>query len=151
MNKNSIMSRISGKPSIIEFCLSLLMLLAGSSIYILFRQDAIFLSGVDSQLLEMIHIRIPDSNNCFLLYWFMYCLPDGLWYAALLLMLSAFENDYTSGIRLPFLLGIILPFFMECFQYLGIVSGTFDILDLITYLIILLLFILWKNLKISFN
>ncbi len=146
-----IMSRKSSKLSIIEFCLSLLTLLAGSTIYILFRQNVIFLSGVDLQLLEMIHIHIPDGNSSFLLYWFIYCLPDGLWYAALLLMLSAFENDSTSGIRLPFLLGIILPFLMEGFQYLGIVSGTFDIYDIITYLITLLIFMLWKKLKISFR
>ena len=79
----------------------------------------------------------------------LYCFPDGLWYAALLILQSSLVNQEKTG-KIMLLLSMLLPFMLEFAQLFGLIPGTFDCYDLITYLIILILFIPCAK-KLLFN
>ncbi len=125
------------KPNWIYLYISSFLLIAGSTIYLLFRQNVIFLSWLDSDLLNNIHIDTNSDNMC--MYFVLYCLPDSLWYAALLTIQLVFDDNIEIKT-----FGIIAttPFVLEIMQYADLMAGTFDWYDLITYLLTLLLFIL---------
>lgn len=125
---------------------SLLFLLLGTLIYCTCRQDVIFLLPLQgSELLEAIKIDIHYNGNP-LIYFFLFCLPDVLWYLALLLLqLAFFEKD--NLVSKIFLIGVIvLPFAMEFLQKFRLLSGTFDVLDILFYSLFLILF-LWIERK----
>lgn len=120
---------------------SLLLLLLGATIYVLFRRDIIFVEWLPFKIPS---IRISQSNRISQL--FIYCLPDALWYASLLVFMSMFiKGGYLN--RYILCIAIILPFCLEISQYFNLLNGTFDILDIVFYFITLIL-CLWKlNLK----
>lgn len=72
------------------------------------------------------------------LYFIVYCLPDGLWYASLLLLLKALSS-YDLFSFATYVLGVASPFILEILQYARIIPGTFDLFDIITYVITLII------------
>lgn len=130
MNRNSIIRLVSAG----------LMIVVGTVIYLCSRQEIIFFRLVPDCIIDIFKGRIPDTHSV-LHYIVVYCLPDGLWYGALLLFQSAFlENSLIS--RKIFQISVALPFFLEVLQLLDCVPGTFDPLDLLIYFVILIIFIL---------
>lgn len=122
----------------------LLLLTLGTAIYVLFRRDIIFV--------EMLPFSFPGikvANPNVLMQFFIYNLPDALWYAALLVFMSIFvEKDCCNRYILCF--AVILPFCLEAGQYFHLLKGTFDVMDVISYIITLIV-CLWKlNLKDCF-
>lgn len=123
---------------------SLLFLLLGTLIYCTCRQDVIFLLPLQgSELLEAIKIDIHYNGNP-LIYFFLFCLPDALWYLALLLLQLAFFEKGVLNIIL-FFLAMALPFLLEALQYFGVILGTADVYDVIFYSLILIVFLLWHR------
>lgn len=122
---------------------AMLLLFAGSLVYLLFRQDVIFLSRVNQDVLHIFHISIERSDNI-LIYILLYCLPDGLWYAALLMSQVSFVQCGRMN-KLWFGMAVALPFLLEALQGWHCIAGTFDLYDIITYLITLLIFMLCKK------
>ena len=121
--------------------ISILSILSGTFIYIHYRQNIIFFDYINLDY-ETLY-RYHDCDDNFLKYLFIYCLPDALWYLALLLIqIELLKNNFLS--HLLFLMSIILPFVMEILQFYGFIKGTFDICDLCVYVIILLI-VLWKE------
>lgn len=120
------------------------LLLVGASIYLLFRQDAIFVSWIDADILQHLHVDIPDGCNRYIIYILLYCLPDALWYAALLVLQKPFIR-YGLLNRLLFCICVILPFAMEILQYFGFMPGTFDWFDILTYFTTLIILILCER------
>ena len=129
--------------------IGIFLLLAGSSIYLLFRQKVLFLSWISPDILALIHVSTPEPNSNILIYMLLYCFPDGLWYAALLILQSSLVNQEKTG-KIMLLLSMLLPFMLEFAQLFELIPGTFDCYDLITYLIILILFIPCAK-KLLFN
>jgi len=71
------------------------------------------------------------SSNSFILY----NLPDGLWMLSLLLLFMMIWGSRASV--LPWLfLGLIMAISLEAFQYYGYIKGTYDLLDVITYILV---------------
>ena len=127
-----------------KIAISISLLIAGSIIYLLFRQDAIFLQWIDIDILHTIHIPINYKTDNVFLYLLLFCIPDGFWYAALLVIQALFnESDKIS--RILYFISVILPFIMETFQYFHCIPGTFDWFDLYTYFITLITFRLCKK------
>jgi hypothetical protein len=125
------------------------MLIIGTVIYCTCRQNVIFLAIFrGSTLLEAIKIDVQYTGNPFI-YFLLFCLPDALWYFALLLLQNNFY-DGSAISKIIFCFAIILPFILEILQYFDVIYGTFDFIDLIIYLITFLIFLLWKNVKFSF-
>ena len=115
-------------------------LILGCFIYITFRQDTLIMfSWLDSiYLLDVISdyrlFTMPLSAH--LPSWFLYSLPDGLWlFSFVSILLAIWDNTISKHNIHWFILVPTIAVFIEIGQLLSIVSGTFDILDLIFYLI----------------
>ena len=120
------------------------LLFLGACIYLFFRQDVIFISWIESGILNRIQIRILENWNNYFTYILLYCIPDALWYAALLILQMPF---YNLGIlnKIFVYVCIILPFIMEALQYIRLLPGTFDWLDILTYCLTFIIITLCKR------
>jgi hypothetical protein len=127
-----------------QILLASLFLVVGCFIYLAFRQDVVTAIIGRIEFLQFVRIDINDLSKNAWVYFLLYCLPDALWYISLLLF-----QDYTyipmSKVSLLILvLSIASPFVLELLQYTGTMRGTFDKMDLLTYLLTLISFIVWK-------
>ena len=127
-----------------QICISFLLLLIGAMIYIIYRPNVYFLMCFPIGLLEKIKVDIDYANCSIGTYIFIFCLPDSLWYASLLIFQSALYERQKIAIFL-FSLSVFLPFIYELLQKIGIVAGTFDIMDLFTYLLTLIIVLLCQR------
>lgn len=123
-----------------RYFLSFIFLLCGILIYVYFRQEVLFLTPIKSFIPTPIEIpKEPNLIECILLF----NIPDALWYAALLILQAnpfAEENKWIPRIA------ISLPFLHEILQGLKLLPGTFDVADLLFYLLTLIIFlIIWKR------
>lgn len=120
------------------------LLMAGCLIYLLYRPKSIFLFDIIENLGLMQETdRIRDNvNNAFLPSIVVNSFPAGLWTASYLIMMYASTKYQTKKIRL--MLSLPLPIsaiVLEFFQLFSWCPGTFDIYDLICYIIPLLIFL----------
>ena len=124
----------------------LLLLIVGSAIYATCRQDVIFLAPLHgTKFLELIKVNITYQNGNVFIYFLLYCLADVLWYIALLLSQMQFYNRSIIN-KILFYFAVALPFIFEILQYFKVITGTIDMVDIISYLITFLIFlILWKR------
>ena len=121
--------------------LSIVSILLGTYIYIFYRQDIVFKTYFN---LDNIY-NYQDCSNNFIKYYLIYCLPDALWYFALLIIqIELLTKIFFS--QLLFLVSIALPFICEILQLFNKIKGTFDMRDVCIYLITLLI-VLWKERK----
>lgn len=68
--------------------------------------------------------------------WLVFNVPDGLWsYALLSLTFILWQNSRSLNALLWLLIAFSLGILLEIAQYLRLISGTFDWLDVFTYLI----------------
>lgn len=128
---------------IIRLLIACLMILAGSSIYVLFRDNIFFFKFIPETILKQFSPIGVDIENP-LVYCAVFCLPDGLWYASFLLFESSFLDESKIS-KLIYVISALMPFAWECLQLCPQIPGTFDPYDIVTYLIILLLFIVTNN------
>lgn len=120
------------------YIFALASLLAGAIIYITCRTHIIFV--------EWLHMDAfpswqANTSNPFI-YWLVFCLPDGLWYLALLLIQQRLLIKKSFISRICAITAVLSPFVIEWFQALHWMRGTFDWFDIITYLLILIIFLL---------
>lgn len=123
---------------------SFLMILLGGLIYILYRPENILLFKVADRLGITPLIDIARSNASLLQLpsFIVYSLPAGLWTASYLMMMHVSTKTYTKKVRL--MLSLPLPLsalVLEIMQLVGWCPGTFDIYDLICYIIPLIVFV----------
>lgn len=112
----------------------------GGLIYLFFRPDIVAFEGI-AQYTESIRLKADSSS--WPVYFFLYCLPDALWYWALLrLQFSLIQQSESS--KWIVRTAILLPFVWETLQYFGFCKGTFDWLDIFTYLTVLII-TTWKQ------
>lgn len=126
------------KLVIIRLALASLMIIIGAGLYLAYRQDVIFFNWIPKSYIETIRntiINIIPTRR----YFIVYCLPDGLWYGALLIFQSAFLGK-TYKSKCVFWISILLPFIWETLQIFPNISDPFDPLDLVTYCLTLLIF-----------
>ena len=125
-----------------RFIISFLFLCSGVFLYVLFRPDVLFLLPLEKIIeiipqLEIKHGFVADAM--------VYNLPDALWYAAILVLQP---NPRTMKWNWVIKLTVSLPFIHELSQLFGVVPGTFDITDLLFYVVTLTIFIIiWKKEK----
>lgn len=127
-----------------RLCLSFCLLLIGVIIYAVFRQEVLFLSNVRLSILEKIKFEIDYSNCHWLIYFIVYCLPDALWYAALLnIQIELYDGERLNIVL--FIFTIMLPFVYEILQKVGSIQGTFDWLDILTYFFTLIIIVICQK------
>lgn len=122
--------------------LGMMMLLMGGMTYLLFRPqtllmfhvtDAIGLSAAINSMREGISSQLPE--------FIIYCLPGALWAAAYILTTEYFL--YRQSVKTRILVAGIIPVIgavSELLQLTGLLPGTFDVADLLCYLVPYLLY-----------
>lgn len=126
-----------------RMALGILLLSIGGFIYIAFRPDSILLF----RFIEILNLSNFTTccreffSNINIPEFIIYSLPDGLWTASYILIMTGIwkspgANQVLFSAFLPFI-GVI----SEIGQYFGIVKGTPDYADLICYIIPFLIYI----------
>ena len=126
----------------------------GGLIYILFRSPSILMfEWLDQINLSKYVLELRsyiDSYSLILPNWFLYSLPDGLWlFSYISFLLIIWDNKVSKKNIFWILLLPIIAVSSELAQFMEIIPGTFDIVDLIFYIagsVLPLLF--FTNLKI---
>lgn len=127
----------------LDMFVSVLLLACGGFIYLVFRPDVIFLQWLDIGIVDAPHFLICHEDNIFA-YMLIFCLPDALWYAALLVAQLPFMQE-NRGSMIVFGIAAVLPFALEIFQYTQLITGTFDWLDVAIYIVVLIIFVLCER------
>ena len=114
---------------------ALISLLIGSSIYILWRSDSLIMFGwFDAIGISQIIIGLRDYSAIYASTfpdWFYFSLPHALWtFSGMLFLYSIWGRN--SHFERMFWVSIMFSFGVlgELGQLIGVVSGTFNILDL---------------------
>ncbi|WP_228446639.1 hypothetical protein [Chryseobacterium sp. 3008163] len=131
--------------------ISLIALIFGTFIYLLFRVSTLKVFswlnylGIDFLNFKFRIEMLKYTSN--IPKWFIFSLPDGLWvFSYVTLMISVWNFIINKQSFLWICIIPIIAIFSEIFQIFQIVSGTFDIIDLLFYLLGLILpFILFKK------
>lgn len=123
--------------------LILLCLIAGTLPYVLFRQEVFFLRPLRHLLPAPLSLEDSALSS-----WLLYNFSDICWYMALLLLadIKPCRDKASKAVKA---ITIALPFILELGQKAHLISGTFDILDIASYLIILTIYISLKWSKSS--
>lgn len=112
--------------------LSIYSLVVGCALYIIFRSDS-YVAKLFSVLPFIVKIQefflFADSD--FLKYYF----PDYLWCLGLCCALIAIHTPKLKSVLLCSTVSVICGMAWELSQYIGIINGTGDILDIIMYLL----------------
>ena len=119
-----------------QICLATSFLLLGSAVYILFRPTSLLMFRWADNLGLMVPIHalrmhcISVAN--YLPYWFIYSSPLAFWVAAYLLFIKAIWWKSTNPWRYFWFWCIpLISVISEIGQYLGLIPGTFDPVDLL--------------------
>lgn len=119
--------------------LAIVSLIAGCLVYLLFRQDILAVYWIGNpKWIEPVRINIGYDGN-FFTYCLLYCLSDALWYFSLLILQFQFYDRTIVLCNVLLYASIALPFVLEILQYFKVINGTFDILDIVFYLTVLLI------------
>ena len=120
--------------------LSILSIVFGGVIYIAFRSSSIILFKwidyiVFTDLVENFRQITLPYTEC-LPDWFLYCLPDGLWMFSYSSIVLVIWKQRITKYSLLWLLSLpIISIMFEVLQYYDYFQGTFDILDIIFYIL----------------
>lgn len=78
--------------------------------------------------------------------WVVYSLPDGMWLLSYMFAMEFIWNNDGKHIRLFFVWAMPVAIIAHEFcQLMGLASGTWDILDLTSYSIAIIIYLLTKN------
>lgn len=123
-----------------KILISLALLLLGVAIYVVFRNDVMFLQPVKGYLPNEVTFQLGVWG-----YLLVFNLPDALWYASLLMLQPNIFTDDGKNKTITFAV-FALPFLHEAAQAFKLVPGTFDWIDILFYALTLLIFITkWKK------
>lgn len=122
-----------------KIIIAIVSLILGCLVYLLFRQDIVAIYWIGNpEWIKSFGINITTENNSFT-YCLLYCLPDALWFFSLLVLQFQFHDNSIILSNILLYSTIALPFVLETLQYCNIIDGTFDILDIVFYLITLVI------------
>lgn len=130
---------------VIRLLLAVLMTIIGGLLYIFTRQGIVFFRVISDSIINQFNNTIIDCSSTFQ-YIIVYCLPDGLWYGALILFQSVFLNN-TIISKTIFGVSILLPFIWELLQLMKVLPGTFDPFDVVVCFFTLIILILCQKIK----
>ena len=127
------------------FSVAGISLLAGYLNYLLFQPDIILFKIMG------VHVNAYDIKNNFILHFFTGYFSDIVWCFALCCIVFALAElkyiSYSGKILL-----LLLPFITEALQYNGVIKGTFDWFDIISYAFIITVFVLFfSSLKLFYE
>lgn len=116
------------------FCHSLIPIIFGASIYILFRSTDLLVFKWFSNLGMLNKVityrEFVSPISIYLPNWFKYSLPDGLWAYSFSASLLLCWKDHIKIGKIFFLIPFFCSIVLELFQGLKFFPGTFDLVDL---------------------
>lgn len=127
-----------------DWIVALFLILTGGIIYVLYRPESLLLFRVTDSLgiTPLIDILRSNTSRIMLPSFMINSLPAGLWTASYLMMMYITTKYHTRRIRLMLALPLpVMAIVLELMQFLGWCPGTFDIYDLICYIVPLFVFI----------
>lgn len=127
-----------------DWIFALLLILTGGMIYILYRPESLLLFRVTDSLgiKPLIDVLRSNSSKVILPSFMINSLPAGLWTASYLMMMYITTKFHTRKIRLMLALPLpVMAIVLEFMQFFGWCPGTFDIYDLICYIVPLYVFV----------
>lgn len=133
-----------------KLVIALLALTIGGIIYIGYRPTnlAMFNWFETLGLSDIVELIRQEVQRYTFPYWIIYNIPAGLWLLSYMLIIDAiWDKQKENGITY-ILFTYSLAFFAiisELLQFANILPGTFDILDLLTYILTIFLFITTKT------
>lgn len=122
--------------------LSILLLVIGGILYILYRDKSLIMfSWFEMVGIDRFIDSIREIANVHPYYWIKYNLPAGLWLFSYMFIMDAVWSDCKSINRKMFIWILpIIALLSEFMQIFGICPGTFDIFDLLSYSLAIILF-----------
>lgn len=127
----------------LEIIIATGLFLIGVSIYLLWRDEHLLIHrvihscGIDTFIAPLRR----SAAEVYLPEWIRFALPDGLWTTSYILLIDALvKRDYQWTSVIP-LVGLI----SEIMQWIGWMPGTFDICDLIAYVLPYLFYVMIIN------
>ena len=119
--------------------LAFLSLAIGGMIYLAYRPMTLLIFDVADFLNLSDCVRHIRQNNTNMPEWMIYSLPDGLWLLAYMLYIGIV---YCFKIERSWMMQLVLPLIAissEILQFFKLLPGTYDICDILSYLIAMLL------------
>lgn len=124
---------------------SLASLIIGSSIYLLFRdKDLLIFKWLDClKLMPLINKLRNQYSDIHIFYCVKYNLPASLWLLSYMLIIDIIWGETNKNLKKYFILLMpILSILSEFMQMVKILPGTFDILDVLSYCLAIIIFII---------
>lgn len=130
--------------SVLKISLAVFVLIVGGFIYVVFRsEDLLMFNWFRSLGLNSFVIKLRDSYSLMSIQnWVRYNMPAGLWLFSYMLIIDSIWEDGNSSTYQFFI--TILPIaaiVSEAMQFFRILPGTFDVMDLISYILAIFLFL----------
>ncbi len=150
LNLNNYYRQHSIKYRAAKVMLSLVILLLGGLIYVIFRDKSLLMFdwfktiGISNEVDGL--RRLFQGEGIY--GWVKYSLPDGLWIFSYMFIVDAIWDRERNVVSMIFLWGLpIVAILSECLQYLGLLPGVFDWMDMASYMLAITLFLIIKHLK----
>ena len=124
---------------------SLLLLIVGAGVYFYYRLPIFVFQKLN--IPQEYRSQVDTQNP--IVYFMIFCLPDALWYMSFLLIETIFLPLMSSLSKISLIIALCLPFILEFLQYFEIIKGTFDIYDILTYCLTLIIYLLCIKRKLS--
>lgn len=142
-------SKRSNLICLIECTVAVILFTIGGLIYVIYRPDSLLMFSWFRWLgLEATVNTLRTAYGDISIYsWVKYSLPAGLWLLSYMLVVDAIWQKS----RIPiyyFFIGILpaISILWELFQLLELMPGRFDMIDLLSYIIAILIFVMIKYL-----
>lgn len=132
--------------------LSALLISIGELVYILYRPLTLCMFKPLEQMGLLDDVRALRSAHWLppietVPEWVVYSLPDGMWLLSYMFAMEFIWNNDSKHIRLFFIWAMPVAIIAHEFcQLMGLASGTWDILDLTSYSIAIIIYLLTKKL-----
>ncbi len=121
----------------LKYIAGIICFVTGVMIYLLWREGLLIHRVISwlgcNTLLDILNQSVADLQPP---EWMIYSLPDGLWALSYILIILAQEMPH------KLIWASVIPlvgFFSELLQLAGLMPGTFDIIDLIIYILPLII------------
>ena len=125
----------------------------GGVIYVAFRSNTLILNGWINEINLSEYMNIIRNLfypiKCILPNWIIYSLPDGLWVYSLTSAIFLIWGNSFLTLNIWLVIILLIAPLIEFMQYFGIFPGTFDLIDLLFYLIGSFLSLLIIKLKLQ--
>lgn len=130
-----------------EATIGIVVLIIGGAIYVLYRNEHLLMFDWFQYLgiSDYINRLRAEANGLSLYEWVKYSMPAGLWLFSYMFIIDSIWGKGSNALYKSFLYVLpVLAILSELMQCIKILPGTFDIMDLISYVLAIIVFLIIK-------